>query len=324
MDLPLVLHLGSWDHERWSIQREVLAVTDVEFSWHEAREMEMAGRNVLAWCPAFWEELPESSRRGSRGLCFFHHTEEWILRDPHLVAGVCLNTTMEQQLRATCPEKAVYVARVGGAESARPYARREHPSDRVRLLVSGSGTAQLSQEEMLAYPDGASSLRKSPELLLAIADRLDPARYAFVFIGPDWKPYASLLRERGWTVIDPGLVADPLHFRFFGEGDIYLMLSRLEGVPLPLVETMGLGMWPICTPTGIAPDLIRHGENGSLVAAFDGCNGEQIADEVARQIQDLSPERLQDARSRVRASVKDYTWENFKHEVHGIMREVFC
>lgn len=323
MSLPSVVHLGSRDHERWSIQREVLAVTDVEVSQREVLKMDLSGRNVVTWCPAYWHELPESCRRGSRAICFFHHTEQWVLRDPSVVAGVCMNSTMQEQLRLICPDKPVYLARVGGAETACPYARREHPSGKIRLLVTGKGSAALSAEDMRASPDGASTLRKSPELLLSIADRLDAAHYAFVFIGLDWQPYATALRERGWTVIAPGLVPEPLQYRYLGEGDIYLMLSRLEGGPLPLLETMGLGMWPICTPTGIAPDIIRHGENGSLVSRFDGGNGDQIAEEVARLIRTLDRRMLRAARGPVRESVADRTWPNFKREMEQIMREVF-
>jgi Glycosyl transferases group 1 len=323
MSLSSVVHLGSRDHERWSIQREVLAVTDAETSQREVLKMDLWGRDVLTWCPAYWHELPESCRRGSRAICFFHHTEQWVLRDPSVVAGVCMNSAMQRELRSICQDKPVYLAKVGGAENARPHARREHPSDKIRLLVTGMGNAALSAEEMRAYPDGASSLRKSPELLLSIADRLDPAHYAFVFIGPDWQPYASTLQERGWTVIAPGLVPDPLQYRYFGEGDIYLMLSRLEGGPLPLLETMGLGMWPICTPTGMAPDIIRHGENGFIVSPFDGGNGDQIADEVARLIRTLDRGTLHVARGPIRESTADRTWPNFKREMERIMREVF-
>lgn len=323
MSLSSVVHLGSRDHERWSIQREVLAVTDVEVSQREVLKMDLSGRDVLTWCPAYWHELPESCRRGSRAICFFHHTEQWVLRDPTVVAGVCMNSTMQKELRLICPDKPVYLAKVGGAETARHHARREHPSGKIRLLVTGMANAALSAEEMRSSPDGASSLRKSPELLLSIADRLDAAHYAFVLIGPDWQPYAAALQERGWTVIAPGLVPDPLQYRYFGEGDIYLMLSRLEGGPLPLLETMGLGMWPICTPTGMAPDIIRHGENGFMVSPFDGSNADQIADEVSRLIRTLDRETLHAARGPIRESMADRTWPNFKQEMEQIMREVF-
>jgi len=323
MSLSSVVHLGSRDHERWSIQREALAVADVEVSQREALKMGLSGRDVLAWCPAYWHELPESCRRGSRAICFFHHTEQWVLRDPNILAGVCMNSAMQQELRLICPDKPVYLARVGGAETAREHARREHPSGKIRLLITGSGSAALSAEERLAYPDGASPLRKSPELLLSIAERLDAAHYAFVFVGPNWESYATALRERGWTVIDPGLVADPLHYRYLGEGDIYLMLSRLEGGPLPLLETMGLGIWPICTPTGMAPDIIKHGDNGFLVSPFNGSNGDQVADEVVRLIRTLDRRMLLAARAPIRESVIDRTWRNFKREMEQIMREVF-
>jgi glycosyltransferase involved in cell wall biosynthesis len=318
-----ILHLGSWDHERWSIQREVFAFTDHEVSHREASAMELAGRNVVTWCPGYWLKLPESSRRGSRAVCFFHHTEQFVLRDPDIVAGICMNRGMQQELQTLCPEKPVFLANVGGVEAACAQARREHPTGKIRLILTGAASAQLSEEEMRAWPGVSSSLRKSPELLLRIAERLDPARYAFVFVGRDWESYAAELRERGWTVINPGLVEDPLHYQYFGEGDIYLMLARLEGGPLPLLETMGLGIWPICTPVGMAPDIIRHGENGFLVTAYDGWNAEQVADETAGLIRRLDRPTLRQAVAPIANSVADRTWANFGREIHRILGQVF-
>jgi hypothetical protein len=86
---------------------------------------------------------------------------------------------------------------------------------------------------------------------------------------------------------------------------------------------MGLGLWPICTPTGMAPDIIRHGQNGFIVSAFDGCNGDQIADEVAALIRALDRKTLLAARGPICESVMDRTWRNFNREMEQIMREVF-
>lgn len=193
MDFSSVVHLGTRDHERWSIQRLVLAVTDVEVSQREVLTMGLSGRNVLCWCPGYWHELPESCRRGSQTICFFYHTEQWVLRDPDIVAGICMNSTMQKELRSVCPDKPVYLARVGGVEAARDQARREHATDKTRLLVTGLANALLSEEEKRGCPESPYSLRKSPELLLRIAERLDPTHYAWVFIGRDWQPYALSL-----------------------------------------------------------------------------------------------------------------------------------
>lgn len=323
-DLSSLLHLGSRDHERWSIQRLVLAVTEEEVSQKEVLSSGLAGRDVVCWCPGYWRELPDECCRGSRAACLFYHTDQGVLAHPDLVAGICLNRAMQRELRAVCPDKPVYVARLGGVEAARPHARREHPTGKIRLLVTGMAEAPLIYDHDRGRPEESYPLRKSPELILPLAERLDPARYAWVFTGTDWGPCVEALLARGWTVIHPGAVRSPLHYRYFGEADIYLMLSRLEGGPLPLLETMGLGVWPICTPTGIAPEVVRHGRNGYLLPAYDGANGERVVEETAALIETLDGERLREAGGRVRESVADRTWPDFKRDVERILGRIFA
>ena len=323
-DSRSVVHLGSRDHERWSIQQLVLAVTPIESSQREVVVMGLAGRNVMCWSPGYWRELPESCRSGSRTVCFFYHNEQNLFSNPEFVAGICMNRTMRSELLRSCPGKPVHIARVGGVDDARDHARRRHPTEKIRLLITGMADAPLIYDHERGRPDDTYPRRKSPELLLPIADRLDPDRYAWVFIGQGWQPYVDALTERGWTVIHPGLVDAPGHYRYFGEGDIYLMLSRLEGGPLPLLETMGLGIWPVCAPTGLAPDIVQSGCNGHLTHSYDGSNVREIADEVASLILTLDRERLQVAAPTIRATVAGRTWSQFKNDVDRILARVFA
>jgi glycosyltransferase involved in cell wall biosynthesis len=285
--------------------------------------MGLSGRDVMCWSPGYWNELPESCRRGSRTVCFFHHNLQTVLSLPEIVAGICMNQTMQRELQALCPEKPVHVARGGGVGDACDHARRQHPTKKIRLLITGMADAPLIYDHERGRPEETYPLRKSPELLLPVADRLDPDRYAWVFIGQGWQPYANALTERGWTVIHQGLLKSPYHYEYFGEGDIYLMLSRLEGGPLPLLETMGLGIWPICTPTGIAPDIIEFGRNGYLTNVYDGNNMREIADEVAALILTLDRERLRAASVTIPTTVADHTWSTFKSDIDQILARVF-
>jgi glycosyltransferase involved in cell wall biosynthesis len=212
---------------------------------------------------------------------------------------------------------------VGGARDARDHARRQHPTDKIRLLVTGMADAPLIYDHERGRPEETYPLRKSPELLLPIADRLDPDRYAWVFIGQGWQPYADGLTERGWTVIHPGLVSAPFHYEYFREGDIYLMLSRLEGGRLPLLDTMGRGIWPICAPTGMAPDIVQPGRNGYSTHPYDGNNVREIADEVASLISTLERDRLRAEAAMIRETVADRTWSRFKCDVDQILARIF-
>ena len=44
-----------------------------------------------------------------------------------------------------------------------------------------------------------------------------------------------------------------------------MSLSNLEGGPVPLIESMALGVIPISTSTGFAPEFIKDGTNGYLL-----------------------------------------------------------
>ncbi|MDT7688863.1 MAG: hypothetical protein QOE46_1622 [Acidobacteriota bacterium] len=320
LDSMSVVHLGSGAHERWSVQQEVLAVTQEEVSAAEATLVGLRGRDVVCWSPTYWHAIPEDRRTDNRVICFFHHGGLRVFDDPQIVAGLCMNETVADELRQQQPSKPVRVVAVGGVEDAVPYARRSHPTRKIRLLMAGNASGRF---HLFVGRQKVYLKRKGVELIEPIARRLDPEHYAWVFVGLDWEPYAQRLAAEGWTVISPGPLESPGHYEYFGEGDIHLMLSRVEGGPLTLLEAMGLGMWTISTPTGIAPAVVRDGLTGHLVPPFDGSNVEQLAERVAAHILSLDPMTLSAARPRIRDSVAQRTWANFKVEVEAFTRERF-
>jgi glycosyltransferase involved in cell wall biosynthesis len=52
---------------------------------------------------------------------------------------------------------------------------------------------------------------------------------------------------------------------FYNEHDLLLIGSKHEASPLPLLEAMACGCFPVCTNVGIVPDLIQHKKNGYIV-----------------------------------------------------------
>lgn len=52
---------------------------------------------------------------------------------------------------------------------------------------------------------------------------------------------------------------------FYNSHDLYVVTSKNEADPLPLIESMACGCFPVSCKVGIAPELIRHKENGYLV-----------------------------------------------------------
>lgn len=313
-----VIHIGSYAHEQWSVQHMVRACTEREMSAHEADQIGLYHRNVVCWHPHFWRAIKPDSKTGNRVLCVFHHDVlEWI-KDHQIVAGIATNRGALQKLQAQGTRKPLHLVTSGGVEDAKPHAVRQHATRKIRLGMIGNGAAGMPAAD---GKGGASKdLRKGQDLVLGIASRLPKTRYAWVFVGPKWADTAAVLRADGWTVIYPGPLPEPEHYRAYGEIDIYLMLSRIEGGPLPLLETMGCGIWPIATPAGFAPEVIRDGETGALVREYDGQNGTDVVCDVVARVREMNRYKLDAARDAVADSVAHLTWKRFAENVSAVLR----
>lgn len=55
---------------------------------------------------------------------------------------------------------------------------------------------------------------------------------------------------------------------FYQCKDLYIVTSKHEGEPLPLIEAMACGCFPVCYDVGIVPELIEHKKNGYIVTEY--------------------------------------------------------
>ena len=97
---------------------------------------------------------------------------------------------------------------------------------------------------------------------------------ALVKLLPEWK---FIILGRGWEDLlkNENLLGNPnINYQFFNKearniamsrATIFLSLSKLEGGPIPLIESMAMGVIPVATDTGFARDLIVHGKNGLVI-----------------------------------------------------------
>ena len=97
---------------------------------------------------------------------------------------------------------------------------------------------------------------------------------ALVKLLPEWK---FIILGRGWEdfLRNENLLDKPnISYQFFNKearniamsrATLFLSLSKLEGGPIPLIESMAMGVIPVATDTGFARDLIVHGKNGLVI-----------------------------------------------------------
>jgi len=105
---------------------------------------------------------------------------------------------------------------------------------------------------------------KRPDLLARVAHRLYDEGYDFsiLFIGRE-TPYVEKVKK---VMPDNcfllGEKENPLEY--LCEAGAYCLCSDYEGLPMSLIEALGVGAIPICTPVGGISDVIRSGVNGIL------------------------------------------------------------
>jgi glycosyltransferase involved in cell wall biosynthesis len=226
--------------------------------------------------------------RGRRVAWYTHPSEQFIspgqftyaLNQLHGVMSQC-SLFRDQLVREGVASECTDVL-YGGADPGmfRPHAR-------------GRGVVGLS---MAYYP------RKSPERLIELVSLLAPRRVKL--IGRNWMQYSDfdrLLRQPNFSYVEAPYSEYPRHY---AEMDVFVSLAQLEGGPIPLIETMMCNIVPVASRTGIAPDLIMHGDNG-YVFDVDAPPG-TIARLVDRAFQNTA---------NVHATVAHLTWDYFAERI---------
>ena len=161
------------------------------------------------------------------------------------------------------------------------------PADRVRVLygcaessaADADGRAALRRELGCAQTDPIIGCvgrlvpeKQYPVLVQAFAQlarRRPAARLAIVGDGPE--------RGRIAREIAAHQLADRVHLlgrrrdagTLVGGFDVFALASRIEGLPIAVVEAMMAGVPVVATDVAGLPELIRHGHTGWLVPVHD-------------------------------------------------------
>lgn len=114
------------------------------------------------------------------------------------------------------------------------------------------------------------SKEKRQPLLAKVTSRLFAEGYDFTVLYIGGVRDESILDETR-KLISPNqhIVGEKANvLDYLALSDAFCLCSSYEGLPISLIEALGVGTVPVCTPAGGIVDLIKDGENGILASDF--------------------------------------------------------
>jgi L-malate glycosyltransferase len=131
----------------------------------------------------------------------------------------------------------------------------------------------ISEEDIIVGSTGRFVREKGHEYLLYAIEKVVKKGYKvrLILLGDGYllKEYKSIINKLGISdyIIFPGFVDNVIDYvNIF---DIFIMTSLNEGIPLALLEAMGLGKPVISTAVGGVPEVITDQVNGILIPVAD-------------------------------------------------------
>lgn len=137
-----------------------------------------------------------------------------------------------------------------GGSSERSIADR----DCVRVIYSGRLSVEKGIRDLLQAADLLYATVKNFELVL-MGDSRDPS----LLRDAQSRPYCNIT---GWLANDQVL-------QQLRNGDVFVLPSHDEGLPMSMIEAMSLGMPVLVTDVGAISDVIVDGEEGLIVQSGD-------------------------------------------------------
>lgn len=107
---------------------------------------------------------------------------------------------------------------------------------------------------------------KRQTMLAKIADRLTKEGYDFTILMIGSLKYQDLVNEiKSYSCPNIYILGEKNNpLEYLKMADAYCLCSSYEGLPISLIEALGVGIVPICTPVGGIKDIVKTGFNGLL------------------------------------------------------------
>ncbi|MBC8007711.1 MAG: glycosyltransferase family 4 protein [Prolixibacteraceae bacterium] len=183
-------------------------------------------------------------------------------------------------------------------------------SERLAVVIGGADADFFPGHARTA--DGAVGIcsayyeRKDPDRILHLVKKMPHRR--FILLGRNWAQYThfgELSACPNFEYLEAEYDQYPAYYKRLS---VFVSPSRLEGGPIPLLESMMENVVPVASDTGFARDVIEHGVNGYIFPVDADI-------EVVCSYVDLAFQNASD----IRASVQHVTWERFSKGIQALL-----
>ena len=121
--------------------------------------------------------------------------------------------------------------------------------------------------------------RKNYQLVRDVVYKLIEERIPVIIVGPGWRQFITK-KSPYLSIIETDYTNYPY---FYNLMKVFVSLSIHEGGPLPLLESMACGCYPIVTSTGNAFDVLSSTDNiGEIISPF--LTASQVYDIILRRL----------------------------------------
>ncbi len=183
--------------------------------------------------------------------------------------------------------------------------------DRLVLAVGAADPEMFTDKNVERRYIGLSQAfyeRKNPELILELIKSCPELE--FLILGRNWNlwtKFDDLISLKNVRLESPKYTEYPA---YYNQMKVFLSLSKIEGGPIPLIESMFCNTVPVVTNTGFASDVIKDGYNGFLLPV-------EIND--VQKIKAIIFKALE-SDFKTRESVLQYSWDNLSALIEARMK----
>jgi len=229
----------------------------LRFDWHSALAARRTGvAHVVVRPVALADEVMSRGRKMAYGV-----VDSWTLRSCAMIVAVSRASRRRMVRTQLLPPSKIIVIPNGVA---------------IREVTAAERTAArsaLGLEAGTRLVGGVGQLipRKSFDLLVRALSRIRDTHPNVLGVvlgeGPERERLTTLARSLGVPLRLPGFVADP--HAMMAAFDVAVLPSRAEGMPLVILESMGLRVATIATAVAGTPEVIQNGVSGVLIPPGD-------------------------------------------------------